>query len=378
MGKAPKFLETFLGKMVVVLLVCSSLAPAFASVPSPEWEGNQKSESAIPSQTESPAPVTSDTTNSITTRLGNLPTGRARIALVLGGGGTRGAAHVGVLKVLEREGVPIDLIVGTSMGSVVGGLYAAGVSVASIENKFANGELMRSFLTVPLAVRIIVTPLFDVPRMLGFKRLDGLYNGGRFAKYLDRSVPEECHDVSKLKIPFAAVALNLIDGQVYTVTSGQFGRAIQASSAVPILRKPVLMGDRLFVDGGVTANLPVAQARQLGADIVIAVDVDERFEPVSIDSFKKNGSVAHRVMTLHLSKVDEQQLRQADIVIHPPVNGIGLISTRSEDLQTAIRAGEDAAQESMPAVRRLLEAKGVVINRSSTALTGDDKPLDSQ
>jgi NTE family protein len=280
--------------------------------------------------------------------------------------------------VLEREGVPINLIVGTSMGSVVGGLYAAGVPVSSIEEKFVTGELMRSFLTVPLAVRIIATPLFDIPRLFGFKRLDGMYNGGRFAKFLDGCIPEESHELSHLKIPFAAVALNLIDGQVYTITKGEFGRAIQASAAVPVLRKPVPIGDKLFVDGGVTANLPVSQARQLGADIVIAVDVDERFEPVSIDAFKQTGSVAHRVLTLHLSKVDEQQLRQADIVIHPPVNGIGLISTKPGDLRSAIAAGERAAQESMPDVKRLLEARGVLLNQGSTALNEASPPIRHQ
>lgn len=289
-------------------------------------------------------------------------TDRPHIGLALGGGGTRGAAHVGVLRVLQREGVPIDLIAGTSMGAVVGGLYAGGVPVDSIGEKFAKKSLLRAFLTVPIPVRIAAVPLFYVPRLLGFKSYDGFYRGGRFRDYLNRSVPESHRDIEKLQIPFGAVALNLIDGQAYTIRTGNLGRALQASAAVPILRKPVLLDGKMFVDGGVTANLPVSQAREMGADIVIAVDVDERFQPVPDKTFKEIGSVAHRVMTLHLAKVDEDQLRDADVVIHPNVNGIGLVSMRESDVIDAIKAGERAATEAMPSIRSRLQSSGIVLS----------------
>ena len=288
---------------------------------------------------------------------------RPKVGLALGGGGTRGAAHVGVLRVLLQEGVPIDCVAGTSMGSVVGGLYCAGLSVDSIQDKFLNKKLMRSFLTVPIYVRIAAIPIFYVPRIFGIKQYDGFYRGGKFRHFLNTSVPESNRDIEKLKTPFGAVALNLIDGQIYILNKGNLGRALQASAAVPVLRKPVMMGDKLFVDGGVTANLPVKEARQLGADIVIAVDVDERFEPVPQDVFKTGGSVAHRVLTLHLSKVDEDQLKNADIVIHPEVNGIGLISTKVNDIKSAITAGEVAARAAMPEIRRKLQVNGIVLNK---------------
>jgi len=355
-----------LWKAVLLSLMAAS-CPATASV---AGTGSQSKAGTVDAAAlvETSVPASGDTADSIRERLRNLPGHRASVALVLGGGGARGAAHVGVLKVLEREGIPIDLVVGTSMGSVVGGLYAAGVPVPSIEERFIKGGLMRAFLTVPLAVRIVVTPIFDIPRLVGVKRLDGMYAGGRFAKFVDNCLPKDGHEISQFRTPFAAVALNLLDGKVYTVTKGEFGRTIQASSAVPVLRKPVLIDGRLFVDGGVTANLPVTEARQLGADIVVAVDVDEQFEPVSINSFKESGSVAHRVMTLHLARVDEQQRHTADIVIHPPVNGIGLISTKTSDLKTAVAAGESAAQASVPELKRLLEERGVPCLHESTAL----------
>jgi NTE family protein len=298
----------------------------------------------------------------------NAAVSRPKVGLALGGGGTRGAAHVGVLRVLLQEGVPIDCIAGTSMGSVVGGLYCAGLSVDEIQDKFTTKKLMGAFLTVPLSVRVAVIPIFFMPRIFGIKQYDGFYRGGKFRHFLNTSVPECSRDIENLKTPFGAVALNLIDGNIYLLNKGNLGRALQASSAVPVLRKPVVIGDQMFVDGGVTANLPVQQAKQLGADIVIAVDVDERFQPVPKKTFKAIGSVAHRVMTLHLAKVDEDQVKSADVVIHPEVNGIGLISMKSDDIKSAIAAGETAARAAMPEIRRKLQINGIVLHSTEQAV----------
>ncbi len=247
------------------------------------------------------------------------------------------------------------------MGSVVGGLYAAGLPVDSIEHKFVSLQLMKAFVTVPIHVRMVTTPIFQLPRFVGIKEYDGMYRGKHFAEFLDNSVPPSARNLEDLRIPFGAVALNLLDGQVYTLRKGDLGQAIQASSAIPVLKKPVELGGKLFVDGGVTTNLPVAQVREIGAKIVIAVDVDERFEPEEVDSFKQNGSVVHRVMTLHLSSVDEKQLKAADIIIHPQVNGIGMISMQKSDVRDAIAAGEKAAREAMPEIKRKLEAAGIIL-----------------
>src|ERR1700733_1829104 len=203
---------------------------------------------------------------------------RPTIALALGGGGTRGAAHVGVLKVLEKENIHIDYIVGTSMGAIVGGLYDADLSVNNIEEKFRNCSLMKSYMTVPLWFRIAVAPVMLIPRLLGDEPYDGLYRGNHFRHYLLKSVPESQHKIEELKTPFQAVALNIGDGKTYGIGEGNLGYALQASSAVPSLRKPVHIGDKLFVDGALAQNVPVTTARNTGADIVIAVNVDEHFD----------------------------------------------------------------------------------------------------
>jgi NTE family protein len=286
---------------------------------------------------------------------------RPRVGLALGGGGTRGAAHVGVLRMLEQANVPVDCIVGTSMGAVVGGLYCAGVSVDQIEALFVKDNLMKEFLTVPLGLRLAVVPIFLAPRLVGHRSFDGLYRGNKFRNFLVKALPEHQRNIEDLKIPFGAVTLDLLDGNIHTLKTGSLGYAMQASSAVPVLRKPVPVDGRLFVDGGVIANLPVKETRAMGADIVIAVDVDERFEPVDAEKFKYVGSVAHRVMTLHLSKVDENQRADADIVIHPNVNGISLISTKAKDLKAAIEAGENAAILALPDLCDRLRKDGIIV-----------------
>ena len=282
---------------------------------------------------------------------------RPSVGLALGGGGMRGAAHAGVLRVLLREGIPIDYVAGTSMGAVVGGLLSAGVHPDEIEKRFTEGSLMHSFLTVPLSVRMAAIPLFALPRIFGVRGYEGFYKGNKFRNYLDRMMPQCAHEIEALPIPFCAVAVNLLDGKEYAVKSGNLGKAMQASCAVPILRRPVQVDGKLLVDGGVLVNLPVEHARAMGADIVIAVDVDERPGTVEESEFKRLGSVAHRVLTLSLWKIDEGQRHAADIVIHPEVNGIGLISTKREDAVSAIKAGEKAAEAAIPQIRLLLEEK---------------------
>jgi NTE family protein len=281
------------------------------------------------------------------------PNRRPKIGLALGGGGTRGAAHIGVLRVLVKEGIPFDMIVGTSMGSVVGGLYCAGLTVDEIEDRFQHG-LMKSFLTVPIPVRIAVIPIFYIPRLFGYKPYDGFYVGGKFRNFINDSVPADRRLIQNLKTPFGAVALNLLNGQAYCITRGDLGHALQASGAIPVLRRPVKTEDGLFVDGGVVANLPVTETRALGAQLVIAVDVDERFEPKPDKAFRKIGSVAGRVLTLHLAKVDESQVKDADVVIHPNVNGISLVSTKRKNINDAILAGEEAARQAIPELRAKL------------------------
>lgn len=294
-------------------------------------------------------------------------TGCPKIGLALGGGGARGAAHVGVLKVLEKEGIPIDCIAGTSIGSVVGGLYAAGVPLDQMEQDFTKTNLMHSFMTVPLWVRIVASPIMVMPRLFGRHPYDGLYKGNKFRKFLVKNVPVSEQNIEELKIPYSAVAVSLLDGKPHRISKGNLGYAMQASCAVPGLRKPVPIGDDLYCDGGISENVPVTQCKDMGADIVIAVCIDEQLLPEKRDSFRKIGSVSQRLIKLQLHDVDEPQLKKADIVIHPNVDGISLISTKKVDAKNGIKAGREAALAALPQIKKKLAEAGVNLPGSGVA-----------
>lgn len=290
------------------------------------------------------------------------PGRKPKIGLALGGGGTRGSAHIGVLRVLEREGIKIDCISGTSVGAIVGGLYCAGVSVDQIEEMFLNKKLLHSYQTVPIWVRLAVVPVFVLPHLIGYHHYDGLYRGNKFATFIEKSVPESCRSIENLKIPFCAVASSLLDGRPHAFKTGCLARAIQASSAIPVLRRPVEIDNDLYVDGGIIDNLPVRQARELGADIVIAVDVDEKFQKTGargeLAQFTKIGSVGNRVISMILRRVDEDSVASADLVIAPNVNAISLLSERKKEAMEAIAQGTHSAEAQLPAIRAAIAKFG--------------------
>jgi NTE family protein len=284
---------------------------------------------------------------------------RPRIGLALGGGGARGAAHVGVLKVLVQEGVPIDVIAGTSIGSVVGGLYSAGVPLDELAADFDDSQMMKAFTPMPLALRIVLEPVIFIPRLLGYEPYDGLYKGSSFRKYTDKLATSQ-HEIAQLKIPFAAVCTNVVTGKSQRVTKGDIGVALQASTAVPGLRKPVEIGDELFCDGGLICNLPVPHVKEMGADFVIAVDIDESLDPVPLKTFRKPGSMSRQALKIQLADNDHIQYKSADVVIHPDTNGIGLISRKASDGRRGVEAGMKAAHDAMPEIKRKLAALGVL------------------
>ena len=269
----------------------------------------------------------------------------------------RAAAHVGVLKVLEEEGIPVDYIVGTSTGAVVGGLYSAGMTPMHIEEQFTKKKFMHAFLTVPLTLRVLVIPLFYTPKLIGIESYDGLYRGKKFANYLNKQLPMAERNIEDMRIPFGAVAVNLLDGKAETITKGNLSHALQASCAIPALRKPVQLGHGLYIDGGVLDNLPVERTKKMGADLVIAVDIDEKIVPLADPYFKKFGSVSHRVVTMHYAVIDQSEQASADYIIHPDVTGVGLISTDTNDAKKCVEAGEAAARSAVPAIRELIERK---------------------
>jgi NTE family protein len=289
---------------------------------------------------------------------------RPKVVLALGGGGTRGAAHIGVLRVLKEQGIQVDAVVGTSMGALVGGLYCAGMNLDDIEQIFYHGKLAHAFDTVPIPVRVVLIPVLCVPRLFGYHPYDGLYRGNRFANYLTNLVDKR--QIEDFQPVFWAIATNLVDGEPYAIKKGCIGRAIQASSAIPQLRKPVEMDGALLVDGGIVENLPIEHALKMNCDYIIAVDVDEKLDPVPLKTFRAIGSVAPRVLNIGLNRIDSYQSKLSTTVmrIHPDVNGVGLLSLNKKDAKRAVIAGEEAARECIPSIKQQLEEMSRKMSKS--------------
>lgn len=294
-------------------------------------------------------PVTGDPTSSSDTRIEK----RKTLALALGGGGVRGTAHIGVLRVLEREGIPIDYIVGNSMGAMVGGLYSAGVSVDEMEHTALHGDFKKSY--APLAIpRALVMPLTRLLPAWTQRSYAGLITGKKFEKKLDSMIPPGRNDFRNLRIPFSAVATNLLDGKAYRINEGKVSTAIRASASISPILKPVEIGDKLFIDGAVRANLPASSARELGADVVLAVLVDEPLKPLKKETFRSYSNVANRLTDIVLAVTDEHQLEFANIIINPDVGGISKTKDNAETIRKIIKAGEIAAIKALPEIRRQL------------------------
>jgi predicted acylesterase/phospholipase RssA len=277
---------------------------------------------------------------------------RPTIALALGGGGARGAAHIGVIRVLEQAGIPIDYVVGNSMGAIVGGLYCAGVPLEKITGIMEDGSLRKAYLG-KIPPKILISPLEKLanPRS---KHYAGLFSGKKYGQFLEKILPPDVKNVQDTKIPFSAVALNLLDGKAYRIDDGDLSTAIRASSSISPLLQPVAIGDKVYVDGGVRANLPASAAKDTGANIVIAVLVDEPLRRMPPDHFRHLTGVANRLTDVVLAISDERQLQFADIVINPDCSGIPVIANHPEDAQKAIKAGEDAARKALPEIKKRL------------------------
>jgi NTE family protein len=252
----------------------------------------------------------------------------ARVAVVLGAGASKGFAHVGVLKVLESQKIPIHLIVGTSAGSLVGSLYAYGIDAF---------ELQKMALALQKNDVIDLT----VPD-------NGFIRGDKLENFVNRTVRQT--PLEKLKIPFRAVATNVQTGEETVFATGNTGKAVRASCSIPGVFQPVRIGEKAYVDGGVVSPVAVDAARKAGADVVIAVDI----------SAGVGGSVPQGILDTILRSIDIMyakiamaQLKGADIVIRPQVGQIG--SSDFDRRSEAILEGEKAATLALPQIRQLLD-----------------------
>lgn len=280
---------------------------------------------------------------------------RPKIALVLGGGGARGAAHIGVLKVLEENHLRPDIIVANSMGSVIGSLYCAGVDLDRIEKLCLDGEVKKAFTPAPVPLQILGK--ITRPRIPFRKRekYPGLYSGKKLEEFISKNVGEKYQQIEDLPIPLAVTVVNLVDGQAYRMTKGNLGRLVRASCSIPPLLRPVELDGMVLADGGIRANLPTYAARDLGADVVIAVNVDELLKEVDKDEFKNVTGLANRVTSVILAARDELHSKEADLVLHPDVSGISIVSVEDADYAKAIAVGRSTTEEALPKLRQLFE-----------------------
>lgn len=290
--------------------------------------------------------------------------GRARptVALALGGGGVRGAAHIGVLRVLKREGIPIDYIAGSSMGAVVGGMYAAGVPLEELETMFQNGSLFKAFTPVPVSLKLTALPfrmaLGAARRAVHLKSTStGLYSKNNLMTFVSKHLPEERQNIEETEIPFSAVTTNLLDGKTFSFQKGSLGRAVQASSAIPLYVKPIAYQNMLLVDGALRANVPTVQARQSGADIVISVNVNESLQSIDARRIGSIGRLTNRAISIVLDEIDSQHASLADLEIKPKIVSMPVYSRSTKDAVKAISAGEEAAEQALPQIRTLLSGK---------------------
>ncbi|WP_341675814.1 patatin-like phospholipase family protein [Niveibacterium sp. SC-1] len=276
--------------------------------------------STAPTLTPSPSPVPTPTSVAPP----KPPKGKPKIGLALGGGAARGFAHIGVIKALETNGLVPDIVVGTSAGALVGSLYAAGYGVFDLQK---------------LALQLEESSFKD---WAIFDR--GFLKGEALEAFVNKQVGNR--PIEQLKRRFAAVATNFQTGEAAVFSSGNVGQAVRASAAVPGVFAPVTVRGVDYVDGGLVSPVPARTVRQMGADIVIAVDISQR------PSARKNlGTVDTLLDTIAImgNTIGAYELREADIVVRPKIQGMpaGNFQQRNE----AILEGERAGFAAIPSLR---------------------------
>ena len=302
---------------------------------------------------------------------GQTAAGRKKVALVLSGGGAKGTAHVGALKVLERAGIPIDIITGTSMGSIVGGIYACGHSADELDSILMaqnwsfvlsdREDLRRQSLHEREKQNTYV-----ISKSLTFGKSKkakpdggGLVVGKNIATLFDAlTAPyHDSIDFNKLPIPFACVATNMVDNTEVVFHSGVLSRAMRASMSIPGVFAPVRTGGMVLVDGGLRNNYPADIARQMGADIIIGIDVSSELKTAS--ELNSTSSILMQIVDFNCMNKFEENKAMTDILIRVNTKGYSSASFSTVAIDTLIRRGEEAAMEHWDELVALRQQLGV-------------------
>ncbi len=260
---------------------------------------------------------------------------KPKIALVLGGGAARGFAHIGVIRALEQEKIPVDMVVGTSVGSLIGALYASNPN--SFELEWTAFTLEKD-------------DLFDY-KLLGAITGMGVVKGDKLESFVQSKIPQA--NIENLKLPYAAVATDLNRGTRVVLDRGPVSIAVHASSAIPGVFEPVIYQGKLLVDGGVMENIPISVAREKGADIIIAVDISENVVNFHITNLV---DVTMQAVNIMFDENVKNKKKDADILISPAVGDVAMLDFTQK--KRCMQAGMDAAQKAIPEIRKKIEEWG--------------------
>ena len=252
-----------------------------------------------------------------------------KVALVLGGGSAKGFAHVGVLRALEKEKIPIHMIVGTSVGSLIGGLYAANPDSFQLEwtaFKINRGDIL-DFSVVSSKM--------------------GPVQGTKLEYFVEQNA--KVKTVEATRIPFYPVATDLNTGETVTLEKGSLARAIHASAAIPGIFVPVKFGNRMLVDGGVTNNIACEVARAKGADVIIAVNLQRDIRETDITSVV---DVIAQSISIMMHVNSKTKLAHADVILEPDTRGISMFDFTQK--KTLMEEGIRSAERAMPKIKALV------------------------
>lgn len=265
-----------------------------------------------------------------------VPIGKPKVALVLGGGGAKGAATIGALKVIQRTGIKVDYVVGTSIGSVIGGLYAAGYLPNEIESLFLNNEWLRLLADKPAkkdkSRNVIGITKGDVVQ----QKLDALFR------------KKKCRTFKSTRIPFRCVTTDVMRIKEVILSNDSLAKAIRASISIPGVYRPVEIGGLKLIDGGLMNNLPVDVARRMGASIVIAIDLEQdKKDSEGLWNQLKDQLSIQGITDLIGSnaKKHEANVKDADVYIHPNLSGFNISSFGTNNFKSMEEIGEETARK---------------------------------
>ena len=294
-------------------------------------------------------------------------TGRKRVAVVLSGGGAKGMAHIGVLKVLERAGIPVDIVTGTSMGSIIGGLYAIGYNANALDSLVRVQDWgyvisdREDLSNQSLSDRKKQNTYF-INTNLGKKdkNAGGIIKGKNLAELFQQlcvGYTDSIDFTRDLPIPFACVATNIIDNSEYDFHSGRLAQAMRASMAIPAAFSPVRIGDMVLVDGGLKNNFPADIARQMGADIIIGVTVQG--PPKVAEDLGGTMSIISQIVDVNCKNKYDENLAITDLHFPVDTKGFNAASFTPAAIDTLIRRGEEEAMRHWDQILALKKRIGI-------------------